>query len=134
LLHSPFEDDSEGAFYYSSEDAEGGRASSATFNVGRHPQDHSYCPWHHFQLLNKTVDNVEKMYPYPQDDLVVSHNKPGQNCFTCGSEKHWVHNCKYFRVYSNHLERKMLKKEHWHYKMPDYKVAYSAMVNAMPNF
>jgi hypothetical protein len=43
-LHSPFEDDSEGAFCYSSEDAEGGRASSSVFNIGKCPRNHPYCP------------------------------------------------------------------------------------------
>jgi hypothetical protein len=52
----------------------------------------------------------------------------------CGSEKHWVRECKYYGAYSNCLERKMLKKEHWCYEMPNYKAAYSAMVDAMPNF
>jgi hypothetical protein len=46
LLHSPFEDDPEGAFYYSSEDVEGGNSTSAAFNVGKHPGGHSSRPQH----------------------------------------------------------------------------------------
>jgi Zinc knuckle len=111
-LHSPFEDDSEGAFQYLSEEGEGGRASSNAFAVNQHSDRPSYCSRTHFQSKNKSTDNVEKMYPYPHDDTVVSHHKPGQKCFACGSEKHWVRDCKHYGVYSNQLERKMLKKEH----------------------
>jgi hypothetical protein len=101
LLHSPFEDDSKGVFQYLSEEEERGRASSNAFVVNRCLG----CPLHHsqmhFQSKSKTVDNVKKTYPYPHDDTIVSHHKPGQKCFVCGSKKHWVRGCKYFRAYSN---------------------------------
>ncbi|KAF9520683.1 hypothetical protein BS47DRAFT_1387278 [Hydnum rufescens UP504] len=133
-LHSQYSDDPEGAFFYSSEEAEEGEALLTAFSVGKHPGSKSYRPPCCSYPQGKRADNIEKTYPYPQDDTVVSHHKPGQKCFACGSEKHWVRDCKHFRAYSNHLERKMLKKEHRRYKTPDYKVAYSVMVDATPNF
>jgi hypothetical protein len=119
-LHSPFKDDSEGAFQYSSEEKEGGRASSNAFAMNRCLGCPSYCSQMRLQSKSKTVDNVEKTYPYPHDDTVVSHHKPGQKCFACGSEKHRVRDCKYFGAYSNRVERKTLKKEHQHYETPEY--------------
>jgi Zinc knuckle len=133
-LHYPFKDDSKGAFQYSSEEGEGGRASSNAFTVNRCLGCPLYCSQTCFQSKSKTVDNVKKMYPYPHDDTVVSHHKPGQKCFACGSEKHWVRDCKYFGAYSNQVERKTLNKEHQHYETPEYKAAYSVMVDTMPNF
>jgi hypothetical protein len=134
VLHSPFKDDSEGVHQYSSEEGEGGRASSNVFAVNRHLGHPSYCSQTHFQSKRKTADNDEKTYPYPHDDTVVSHHKPGQKCFACRSEKHWVRDCKYFGAYSNQVERKTLKKEHQRYETPQYKAVYSAMVDTMPNF
>jgi hypothetical protein len=134
LLHSPFEDDSEGAFQYSSEEEEGGRASSNAFAMNRCSGRPLHCSQTHFQSKSKTADNVEKTYPYPHDDTIVSHHKPGQKCCVCRSEKHWVRDCKYFRAYSNQVERKMLKKEHQCYETLEYKAAYSVMVNTMSNF
>ncbi|KAF9513224.1 hypothetical protein BS47DRAFT_1393474 [Hydnum rufescens UP504] len=133
-LHSQYSDDPEGAFRYSSEEAEGGKASSMALNIGKRPGGKSYRSPHHAYPQEGRADNAEKTYPYPWDDTVVSHHKPGQKCFACGSEKHWVRDSKHFRVYSNHLERRTLKKEHRRYKMPSYKAAYSAMVDATQNF
>ncbi|KAF9508483.1 hypothetical protein BS47DRAFT_1397794 [Hydnum rufescens UP504] len=134
LLHSKDSDDPDGAFYYSSEEAEGGKATSMAFSVGRRPGGRPYRPPCRPYPREKRADTAEKTYPYPRDDTVVSHHKPNQKCFTCGSEKHWVRDCKHFGAYSNHLERRMLKKEHRRYETPDYKAAYSVMVNAVPNF
>jgi hypothetical protein len=63
LLHSPFEDDSKGAFQYSSEEKEGGRASSNVFTVNRCLGHPLYCSQMCLQSKSKTADNVEKTYP-----------------------------------------------------------------------
>jgi hypothetical protein len=104
-LHSEWEDDKEGAYQYSDVDTEQEVASQA-HNANKCPFK-SKKPW-----LDCTAASTEKTYPYPHNDLVVSHHKPGQCCFACGSEKHWLHECPHYGEYSSCLNHKVLWKEH----------------------
>jgi hypothetical protein len=112
-LHSDWEDDEEGAFEYSGDDQKPGITSSA-FNVNRrapfrrNPNQGRRAPY------DKSIASVEKTYPFPRNDTVVSHNKPGQRCFACGSEKHWLRECphhgEYSRLVSHFLYQRKVEK------------------------
>lgn len=129
-LHSDWEDDEEGAFEYSSSDQKPGVTSSA-FNVNRRPPPRRNQNPRRRAPYDKSTASVEKTYPFPRNDTVVSHNKPGQRCFACGSEKHWLRECPHHGEYSSRLERKTLKKEHRRYETPQYKTAYAAHVDTL---
>jgi hypothetical protein len=131
---SNLEDDPGGAFCYSDGEQDQEEAVSNVFNAsGRTPSrfDRNRT---RFRPRNKSKDGEERTYPFPRDDSVVSHNKPGQNCFACGSDKHWVRECKHYPAYSINLERKAMAKEHRRYETPSYKAAYAAVIDASSIF
>jgi hypothetical protein len=122
-LHSPWEDDEGGAFEYSTDEDRRGVVSSA-HNANKRP----------FQRNNRDRPSqpsrdAEKTYPFPRDDSVVSHHKPGKRCFACGSEKHWLRECSHYGPYQTLRENKELPKEHRRYETSQYKSAYAAFVS-----
>jgi hypothetical protein len=128
------DDDPDAAFYYSDTEPAQDEAVSSAFNAAGRPPARFDRNRTQFRPRNRTGDNAEKSYPFPRDNSVVSHNKPGQHCFTCGSEKHWVRECKHYPAYSINLERKSMAKEHRRYETPAYKAAYAATIDAVADF
>jgi Zinc knuckle len=114
-IHSPFEDNPEDVFHYSSN--EWNIVSKDTFSIQR-SRNHRPSTQDHYSPKTHNADSVEKTYPYPKDDSVMSHHKLGQKCFPCGSENHWVRECSHYRAYSSRLDQKTLQKEHQHYESP----------------
>ena len=132
--HSAFEDDPDGAYLYSDEEPEQREHSSSAFSANQRPYGQSNRNRQRYRSREKTADNVEKTYPFPRDDSTVSHHKPGQPCFACGSEKHWLRECRHYGAFSSRLDRKALKKEHRRYESPSYKAAYAAVIDSSQNF
>jgi hypothetical protein len=131
-LLSSYEDDPDGAFHYSSEERDADAGTSSAFNASGRARNERSRP--RYRPTEKSGDNVEKTYPFPRDDTTAGHHKPGQNCFACGSDKHWLRECKHYGAYSSRLERKSLRKEHRRYESPGYKAAYAAVVDMGPDF
>ena len=128
-VHSAPEDDPEGAFYYS--EGERDVEQRDAMNVQTLPRNGRPGPRSRPPYKPRSADTAEKTYPYPRDDSVVSQHRPGQKCFACGSENHWVRECSHYGAYSSRLERKSLRKEHRRYESPRYKAAYAAIVDGV---
>jgi hypothetical protein len=87
-IHSPFEDDPKDMFHYSSDKQN--IVSKDTFSIQNRSRNHRPRAQDCYSPKTHNADSVEKTYPYPKDDSVMSHHKPGQKCFACGSKNHWV--------------------------------------------
>jgi hypothetical protein len=126
-VHSAPEDDPEEAFYYSGGEMDAGHRDA--MNAQALPRNGRSGQRNRPPYRSRNADTAEKTYPYPRDDSVVSQHRPGQKCFACGSENHWVRECPHYGAYSSRLERKSLRKEHRRYESPRYKAAYAAIVD-----
>jgi Zinc knuckle len=127
-LHSPYEDDPEDTFHYSSNKQNA--VNKDTFSIQNHTWTCRPDLWARYSPKSHNANSVEKTYPYPKDDSVVSQHRPGQKCFACGSENHWVRECPHYGAYSSCLDHKTMWKEHHCYKSPRYKAAYTVMIDA----
>jgi hypothetical protein len=115
-LHSPYEDNPEDAFHYSSD--EQNAVNKDAFSVQNGTQTHRPDLQARYSPKSRNTDSVEKTYPYPKDDSVVSQHRLGQKCFACRSENHWVRGCPHYGAYTSHLDHKTMWKEHCHYESP----------------